>query len=637
MVAEREEIKQLIKEIEKHNYLYYTLGKPIIPDFEYDKIYDRLVELEKKSGIVYANSPTRKVGWEVKSELNKNKLQYPLKSLDKTKNINELKEFVGTREVVVMVKCDGLTNELVYKDRKLKSGTTRGNGEVGELITDNVNGYMNIPYEIKVENAIIVGEAIIFKNDFLDINSKLDEEEKFANPRNLVSGSVRQLNPQITKNRKVSFLAFGVNGNNLLKTKIEELEYVENLGFDVAPYLKSNIDNIESDIVKLRQIAEEKGIPYDGMVVLYNDLSLMSKLGTTAKFPRYAKAFKFKDEEAETILRGVEYNTSRNGILTPVAVFDSVELEGTEVERASLHNLSILKQLRLGIGDEIVVYKANQIIPQVARNNTESNTYEIIKQCPICSCDTEIRGDFLYCSNENCKSKLANKIAHFCGRNAMEISGLSIKKAEIMINNNLLTGIESLYSLKDNKNKLYSLEGMGIKSTNKLIDEIEKSKVVKPYNFLYALGIPQIGLETAKVICKEINIKNIFKMKLNDFRAISGLGDVASEKIFKYINENRKLVEFFLDMLIFENDNMEVINSNIKDKIFVITGKVDRFTTRNELKAKIESLGGKVTGTVSKNTDYLINNDIESNSSKNKKAKELGVEIINEDKFLSLI
>lgn len=633
-------MKKLINEINKHNYLYYTLGKPIIPDHEYDKLYDELVRLEEETDIIYSNSPTQKVGYELKKELEKNTLRYPLKSLDKTKDIESLKEFMGNRECVVMIKCDGLTNELNYIDNKLITATTRGNGEVGELITNNAKNYQNIPLQLCCDDVIVVGEAVIMKKDFLNLNSKLKEEDKFANPRNLVSGSVRQLNPNITRERMVSFIGFGINGkDSRYKTKERELGVLKGLGFDVTPFIKCTRENIGESIDKLKVKAESLGIPYDGMVIQYNDLSLKESLGSTSKFPRWAKAFKFEDEEAETTLRAIEYNASRNGVLTPVAVFDSVELEGTEVERASLHNINLMSEFKLGIGDEIVVFKANQIIPQVARNNTKSGNLRVIGECPYCKAKTQVRSGFLYCTNENCECRVTNRIAHFVSRNAMNIAGLSEKTIEKLLNGKFLTTIESLYSLKNHKEKLYCLEGMGKKSIDKLLQGIEDSKKVKDYNFLYALGIPQVGLSTAKVVCKSMNIKDILSMKLNDFREIDALGDVASSKLYDFISEHRELVSELLNIMEFEEVKKDKAESSIRlvDKVFVITGSVNIFKNRNEIKDRIEAEGGKVAGSVSAKTSYLINNDKESSTGKNKKAKDLGITIISEEEFMTML
>ena len=633
-------MKKLIEEINRHNYSYYTLGTPTIPDHKYDELYDKLVKMELETGFTYSNSPTQNVGYDIKKELVKYTLKYPLKSLSKTKDIKELEDFVGNEEVILMVKGDGLTNELVYRNGVMESATTRGNGEIGELITENARNYQNVLVKVEYDDIVVVGEAMIMQSDFFDINRELSEEKKFANPRNAVSGAVRQLNPNITKKRKVSFMAFGINGaDERYETKERELGILQGLGFDVVPYVKCTKETLSGAIDNLKYTAEELGIPFDGMVVQYNKLSLKETLGATSKFPRWAKAFKFTDEEAETVLKDVIYDVSRNGVLTPVAVFEPVDLEGTEVERASLHNLSIMKELELGIGDEIVVYKANQIIPQLADNNTRSNTLEIIKECPVCSALTEIKGDFLYCSNENCSGSVANKIAHFCSREAMNIKGFSVKTIEKMINNDLLSDIHSIYSLKYEKEKLYQLEGMGKKSVDKLLEAIENSREIEPHKFLYGLGISQIGLSTSKVICKAIDIRYIGKLPLNTLRSIDGLGDVASQKLYDYRTKEWDLVETLFDLLKFKVEEEVTASGGIRfdGKTFVITGSVHIFKNRNEIKDKIEALGGKVTGSVTGKTNYLINNDKESESGKNKKALELDIPIINEEDFINMM
>ena len=432
-------IRQLVKELNKHNYLYYTLGRPILKDKEYDKLYDKLVALENELGTVYTDSPTQKVGNEILKEMKKVQHLIPLKSLEKTKDIEVVKSFIKDKECVLMLKCDGLTNKLEFSNNKLIRASSRGNGEVGEDITSNVKRYKNIPLKISEENITITGEAVIFKDDFIEINKCLKEEDKFANPRNLVSGSVRVLNPNVTRDRKVNFLGFGILGNSKAKTKIEQLNLLEDLGFETAPYCLVNQINLEQKIKLIREEAEQKGIPYDGMVISYNDLDYCESLGDTAKYPKWAKAFKFEDEEEETALLDIIYEPSRNGVLTPVAIFKPVELEGTIVEKATLHNITILNSLKLGIGDKIKVYKANQIIPQVASNLTKSNSYKIIDKCPVCGEKTELKGDFLYCTNEDCDCRIIKKLVHFASRNALNIKGLSEKTIEKLMNNNFIT------------------------------------------------------------------------------------------------------------------------------------------------------------------------------------------------------
>lgn len=632
-------IRQLIKELNKHNYLYYTLGKPILQDKEYDKLYDELVALENELGTVYTDSPTQKVGNEILKEMKKVQHLIPLKSLEKTKDIEVVKSFIKDKECVLMLKCDGLTNKLEFSNNKLIRASSRGNGEVGEDITSNVKRYKNIPLKISEENITITGEAVIFKDDFIEINKCLKEEDKFANPRNLVSGSVRVLNPNVTRDRKVNFLGFGILGNSKAKTKIEQLNLLEDLGFETAPYCLVNQINLEQKIKLIREEAEQKGIPYDGMVISYNDLDYCESLGDTAKYPKWAKAFKFEDEEEETTLLDIIYEPSRNGVLTPVAIFKPVELEGTIVEKATLHNITILNSLKLGIGDKIKVYKANQIIPQVASNLTKSNSYKIIDKCPVCGEKTELKGDFLYCTNEDCDCRIIKKLVHFASRNALNIKGLSEKTIEKLMNNNFITDYKSLYKLVDLKIEISNIEKLGVKSINNLLKQIEDSRNIDFYRFIYALGINNIGLETAKLIGRVIKPNELLNVTLHDIMSINGVGAVASEKFYNYIQDNKKMLQELLCEFNFNKveEVQEVKGADLKGKIFVITGSVHIFKNRNEIKDKIELLGGKVSGSVSKNTSYLLNNDIDSNSSKNIKAKNLGTPIITEEQFLELI
>lgn len=631
-------MKELIKEIDKNNYLYYTLGRTILQDKEYDKLYDELLRLEKETGIIFSNSPTQAVGGEILKNLEKVEHTIPLKSLDKTKNIEELKQFIGDKECVLMLKCDGLTNKLVYKNKKLKQASTRGNGYIGENITHSAKTYRNIPLVVDKDEITVVGEAIILKKDFEKINSELSPEERYSNPRNLVAGSVRTLNSGVTARRKVNFLCFNVlNVSNKL-TKLEQLHLAERLGFETAPYTVVNKENLEQKIKNIREEAEEKGIPFDGMVVSYNDMEYAMSLGDTAKFPRWAKAFKFEDEEEETTLLDIVYEPSRNGVLTPVAIFKPVELEGTVVEKATLHNITILNSLHLGIGDRIKVFKANQIIPQVASNMTKSDTYKVIDKCPVCGAKTELRGDFLYCTNEDCDCRITKKLVHFASRNALNIKGISEKTLEKLMNNNFITDYKSLYKLKDYEKQISNIEKLGAKSIENLLKEIEKSRNTDFYRFIYALGINNVGLETAKLLCKVVNENNIFTLGLNDIMAIDGVGAVASQKLYNYIRANKEMLQELIREFNFNKPKEDIGATDIlSGKTFVITGSVNIFKNRNEIKDKIESLGGKVTGSVSKNTSYLINNEADSTSSKNKKAKELGVPIISEEDFINMI
>ena len=643
-----ERMKELINILNNASRSYYQKNESLVSDFEYDKLYDELMKLEEDTGVILANSPTQNVGYTVLSNLTKVKHDEKILSLDKTKEPEKLKSWLENQEGVLSWKLDGLTIVLKYNNGELVQAITRGNGEVGEDITHNAKVFKNIPLKISYKDELIIrGEGIISYSDFERINEELDENESYKNPRNLCSGTVRQLNSEITSKRNVMFYAFTVFkafGVDFDDKKSNQLLWLKTLGFDVVYNKIVNSDNIIDSVYEFENKIPENDFASDGLVLTYNSISYSSSLGTTAKFPKDSIAFKWKDETAETILREIEWNTSRTGLINPIAVFDSVELEGTTVNRASVHNVSILEDLKLGIGDTIKVYKANMIIPQIAENITKSGNCEIPKNCPVCNGETEIRsirdGKALYCTNPNCSAQRIRSLSHFVSRDAMNIEGLSEETIKKFVEKGFISDYTDIYSLYNHADDIKNMEGFGEKSYNNLIESIEKSKNTELPNFIYALGINHVGLSNAKLLCKNINydINKLFEVSQDELINIDGFGDIIAHSIVSYFadNKNRELLNKILKIVSFNTVEIseETENSNINGKTFVITGDLNNFTNRKELQNKIESLGGKVTGRDTKKTNYLINNDILSESSKNKKAKELGIPIITEEDFI---
>ena len=643
-----ERMKELINILNKASYEYYQNDSSKLSDFEYDKLYDELVELEKSTGIVLANSPTQNVGYTVLSNLTKIKHDEKILSLDKTKEPEKLKSWLGNQQGMLSWKLDGLTIVLKYNNGELVQAITRGNGEVGEDITHNAKVFKNIPLKISYKDELVVrGEGIISFSDFKRINEELDEDESYKNPRNLCSGTVRQLNSEICAKRNVMFYGFTVfkaNGVDFGDKKSNQLLWLKELGFDTVYNKIVNADNIIESIYEFENKIPENDFATDGLVLTYDSISYSGSLGTTAKFPKDSIAFKWKDETAETVLRNIEWNTSRTGLINPVAVFDSVELEGTTVNRASVHNVSILEDLKLGIGDTIKVYKANMIIPQIAENITKSGNYEIPLNCPVCGGETEVRtirdGKALYCTNPNCSAQRIRSLSHFVSRDAMNIEGFSEETLKKFVEKGFVSDYTDIYSIEKFADEIKNMDGFGEKSYNNLIKSIENSKKPELPNFIYALGINHVGLSNAKLLCKNINydINKLFTISQEELVEIDGFGDIIAHSICSYFGDckNKELIYKILDIISFKEVyvSSEVYNINVKEKTFVITGDLNEFKNRKELQLKIEALGGKVTGSVTKKTDYLINNDILSESSKNKKAKELGIPIITEEQFI---
>ena len=640
-------MKELIEILNNASRLYYQYSTPIMTDFEYDKLYDELEKLEKETNTILSNSPTQNVEPEAIDSLVKVEHPAPMLSLSKTKSISELASFLGNQEGLISWKLDGLTIVLTYKDGKLSSGVTRGNGIIGEVVTENVKKFKNIPLTIPYKGTLVVrGEAVIKYSDFNKMNEELDDDSsQYKNPRNLCSGSVRQLDSKVTAKRNVNCIIFAlIESEKKFKLKSEEFEWLKSLGFDVVEYHKVTSNNLEEQVLYFKNKINEYDIPSDGLVLLYNDIEYGKQLGTTAKYPKNAIAFKWQDETAETKLIDVDWLVSRTGLINPVAVFEPVELEGTIVSRASLHNVSILQGLSLGIGDTILVYKANMIIPQIADNLTQSNSLTIPNKCPVCNHEARIISSndvkYLYCMNDFCPAKLVKRLSQFTSRNAMNIEGLSDAIINKLADEGLIKTYADIYNLKRYKNDIISFEGFGEKSYDNLINSIEKSRNVKLANFIFALGIPDIGLSRAKLICKNYSndINKIRNLTFEELSKIDGIGEIiAKEWIDTFNNEDFiKELELLLKEVNFTDTSIDN-NQPLKDLIFVITGSVNNFTNRDELVEYIETYGGKVVKAISNNVNYLINNDITSTSTKNTKAKELGIKIISENDLMSMI
>ena len=640
-------MKELIEILNNASRLYYQYSTPIMTDFEYDKLYDELEKLEKETNTILSNSPTQNVEPEAIDSLVKVEHPAPMLSLSKTKSISELASFLGNQEGLLSWKLDGLTIVLTYKDGKLSSGVTRGNGIIGEVVTENVKKFKNIPLTIPYKGTLVVrGEAVIKYSDFNKMNEELDDDSsQYKNPRNLCSGSVRQLDSKVTAKRNVNCIIFAlIESEKKFKLKSEEFEWLKSLGFDVVEYHKVTSNNLEEQVLYFKNKINEYDIPSDGLVLLYNDIEYGKQLGTTAKYPKNAIAFKWQDETAETKLIDVDWLVSRTGLINPVAVFEPVELEGTIVSRASLHNVSILQGLSLGIGDTILVYKANMIIPQIADNLTQSNSLAIPNKCPVCNHEAKIISSndvkYLYCMNDFCPAKLVKRLSQFTSRNAMNIEGLSDAIINKLADEGLIKTYADIYNLKRYKNDIISFEGFGEKSYDNLINSIEKSRNVKLANFIFALGIPDIGLSRAKLICKNYSndINKIRNLTFEELSKIDGIGEIIAKGWIDTFNNNDfiKELELLLKEVNFTDTSIDN-NQPLKDLTFVITGSVNNFTNRDELVEYIESYGGKVVKAISNNVNYLINNDITSTSTKNTKAKELGIKIISENDLMSMI
>lgn len=645
-------IRELTEILNKAAKAYYQDSVEIMSNLEYDKLYDELAALENETGMVLAKSPTRKVGYEVLSELPKQVHEKPMLSLDKTKEVPVLAQFLSGHAGYLSWKLDGLTIVLSYEDGSLNKAVTRGNGTVGEVITANAKTFNNLPLNIPFKGSLTLrGEAVITYSEFERINSeRSDEAAKYKNPRNLCAGSVRQLDSRITAERNVYFYAFTLVDAKPSKTdslpdlkdsKHEGMEWLKRLGFDTVESRRVDSHNIEEAVREFEAKIPENDFPSDGLVLTLDEIGYSASLGTTAKFPRDSIAFKWQDETAETTLLDIEWSASRTGLINPIAIFEPVELEGTSVSRASLHNVSIVRELELGIGDTISVYKANMIIPQISENKTKKGGAPIPKKCPVCQTETVIMDEngtqTLVCPNRDCPAKQIMHFTHFVSRDCMNIDGLSQMTIEKFIDKGFIKEPADIFKLDRFEDEIVELEGFGKKSYNNIMEAVKRSSVVDMANFVYALGIPNVGLSNAKLLVKAFDndLEKLRNAKAEEITAVYGMGEIIAKSIRDFFDDekNKRMVDELLKEVSFKEAAV-VRESAMTGKTFVITGSLEHFTNRNELKARIEEGGGKVASAVSSKTDYLINNDTTSNSSKNKKAKELGVKIISEEMFM---
>ena len=643
-------IKELTKILTEAGKAYYQENREIMSNFEYDKLYDELSALERETGIVLAGSPTVTVGYESVQELPKERHEQPMLSLDKTKDVEALKSFVGEQKALVSWKLDGLTIVLTYRDGGLFKAVTRGNGEVGEVITGNARVFENIPLSIPYKGEVILrGEAVISYSDFVKINEEIvDVDAKYKNPRNLCSGSVRQLNNEITAARHVNFYAFSLvkaEGVDFKNSRKEQFAWMQKQGFCVVEHRIVTGEDVPEVVEWFARRIQEYDIPSDGLVVVYDDIAYGQSLGTTAKFPRDSIAFKWKDEIRNTHLLEIEWSPSRTGLINPVAIFEPVELEGTTVSRASVHNLSIMKALELGIQDEIQVYKANMIIPQIAENLTRSGNVKIPETCPVCGGATHIQKandvETLYCTNEECQAKKLKLFTLFVSRNALNIDGLSEATLEKFIGRGFIHEFADIFELDKHREEIVEMEGFGIKSYENLMAGIAEAQKTTQPRLLYGLGIPNVGVANAKMICKafQYNLGKIRSADAEELAAVDGIGPVIGKTVAEYFasEKNSSMLDRLLEKLEIEIPDIEASEQVFAGMNFVITGSVQHYSNRNEMKSLIEEKGGKVTGSVTSKTTYLINNDVASSSSKNKKAKALGIPIISEEDFMKML
>lgn len=644
----KKRMQELVELLNRAGKAYYQESREIMSNFEYDALYDELKGLEEELGIVLASSPTIHVGYEVLSELPKERHESPMLSLDKTKEVSRLKEFVGNQKAVISWKMDGLTIVLTYRGGTLYKAVTRGNGEIGEVITNNARVFKNIPLHISYKGELILrGEAVIGYRDFERINETIEDvDAKYKNPRNLCSGSVRQLNNEITAKRNVKFYAFTLvkaEGVDFHNSRAYQLDWLANQGFEVVEHYPVTADELEERVAYFAEKIKENDFPSDGLVLVYDDIAYGQSLGRTAKFPRDSFAFKWADEIKETHLLEIEWSPSRTGLINPVAIFEPVELEGTTVSRASVHNLSIMEELELGIGDTIEVYKANMIIPQIARNLTRSGRIEIPRTCPVCGGETRVRqmndAKSLYCTNPECQAKRIKAFALLTSRDALNVEGLSEATLEKFIARGFIHKYTDIFHLDRYQEEIQSMEGFGEKSYANLIQSIEKARETTLPKVIYSLGIAGVGLANAKLICREsdYDVTKLINATEEELSEIAGVGPVIAKAFTEYFSSEEKkqaFLELMQELKIQEeprNEEQQFAGMN-----FVITGSVNHFANRNEVKELIEQRGGKVTGSVTGKTNYLINNDVNSTSSKNKKARELKVPIISEEEFMKL-
>ena len=657
----RKRIEELVELLNQAGKAYYEAGQEIISNLEYDKAYDELVRLEEETGIVLSASPTQNVGYSVATALPKEEHASPMLSLDKTKSVETLQSFLGEQKGILSWKLDGLTVVMTYEKGEFVKAVTRGNGRIGEIVTENAKRFRNLPLRIPFKGRLVLrGEALIRYSDFAKINEEIPEEgAKYKNPRNLCSGSVRQLDPKITWERRVYFFPFtlvsveeGEDGASresgglpdFHNSHEAEFEFLEQQGFQVVGRRAVNKEELPGAVSDFSEQVKKNDFPSDGLVLLMDDINYGKSLGTTAKFPRNALAFKWEDEEEKTILREVEWSPSRTGLINPVAIFDPVELEGTVVSRASLHNISYLEDLKLGIGDEITVYKANMIIPQIGENLTKSGQLPIPEHCPACHEETKIVQDkeakMLYCENPHCPAKRIKQFALFVSRDALNIEGLSEMTLEKFIGKGFIQEFSDLFSLEEHKVEIIAMEGFGQKSYDKLIENAEKARETSLARLLYGLGIGGIGASNARVLSEAFHddAEALSRAELSEVVSIKGIGPILGESIVRYFKEeeNCRLFRKLLSILHLHREE-KAENTALSGKVFVITGSLNHFQNRKELEEEIRKAGASTASSVSKNTSYLINNDKNSTSSKNKKAQELGIPILSEEDFLRLL
>lgn len=642
-----ERIRELTQLLNKASLAYYAEDREIMSNYEYDRLYDELEALERETGIILSNSPTLHVGYEAVDELPKERHERPMLSLGKTKSREELAEWLGEQKALLSWKLDGLTVVLTYKDGKLEKAVTRGNGEVGEVVTNNAKVFHNLPVSISYTGELVLrGEAVITYSDFEQINRRIEDiDAKYKNPRNLCSGSVRQLNNEVTAGRNVKFFAFSLvkaEEVDFHNSREEQFLFLQKLGFETVEYRMVDSSNVGEVVGEFEKKIESYDVPSDGLVLVYDDIAYGQSLGTTAKFPRDSIAFKWADEVKETVLKEIEWSPSRTGLINPVAIFEPVELEGTTVSRASVHNISILKNLKLGIGDRITVYKANMIIPQIAENLTGSGTVEIPERCPVCHGETKISQindvQSLYCTNEECEAKKIKSFTLFVSRDAMNMEGLSEATLEKFIARGYIHEFADIFHLNRFQEEIVEMEGFGEKSYQNLINSVEAARKTTLARLIFSLGIANIGLANAKMICRHYHNdwKEMLSADVEDLNGIDGVGEVIATGFYEYFQkeENQRRWENLLKEVEIEKEQIDESTQTLSGMSFVVTGSLNHYESRKELKEEIEKKGGKVTGSVTSKTVCLINNDNTSSSSKNKKARELQIPVLTEAEFI---
>lgn len=650
MDVKKKRMLELVELLNRARRAYEQEDTEIMSNYEYDKLYDELQGLEQELGTTLASSPTVNVGYEVLSELPKERHERSMLSLDKTKEVSGLKEFLGSQKAVISWKLDGLTIVLTYRDGTLQKAVTRGNGEVGEVITNNAKVFKNLPLHIAYKGELVLrGEAVIGYEDFERINAEIEDvDAKYKNPRNLCSGSVRQLSNEVTAKRNVQFFAFSLvraEGVDFENSRAKQFDWLSSQGFEVVEHHIVTADTVESEVEWFAQQITNNAFPSDGLVLVYDDIAYGQSLGTTAKFPRDSIAFKWADEVRETTLKEIEWSPSRTGLINPVAIFEPVELEGTTVSRASVHNISIMEELELGVGDTIQVYKANMIIPQIAENLTRSGNCHVPEHCPVCGGSTRISMEndtkTLYCTNPQCQAKQVKSFALFVSRDALNIEGLSEATLEKFIDRGFIKDFTDIFHLDHHEEAIKTMEGFGEKSYVNLINSVEQARQTTLPKLVYSLGIANIGLANAKVICKAFgnDVEKLLGTSPEELSEIPGVGGVIAQAYVDYFEDasHRELFKKLLEEVELPAGEEAAGEQILEGKNFVITGSVNHFANRGEVKELIESKGGKVTGSVTSKTDYLINNDVESTSSKNKKARDLGVPIISEEEFIKML